>query len=165
MALNFTNTSSASASSFSSLASKNTTATAAAGAAAVTTSTSNNVVDTLVKVSVVTPAFTATTSTSVDVYVVGSINGTDWPGAAATAEVITASDAAITLSANSNNLIWLGTIMCHTSGGTFTSEPMPLASRFGGVMPKAWKVVIQNNLPAAVSLTSGTVSYTEVYFN
>lgn len=165
MALNYTTSATLTSTSFSSLASKNTTPAAAAGCAAKITSTTNNVVDTHVVVSVATPAFTPTSSTSIDIYVVGSLDGTTWPGAGATAEVITSSDAAITLSTSSNNLIWLGTLMCHTSGGTFTSEPLPLASRFGGLMPKAWKVVIQNNLPAGISLTSGTVTYTEVYFN
>lgn len=165
MSLQFSSPATLASTSFSSLASKNTTATAAASCAARTTTTTNNIVDTQVVVKVVTPAFTATTSTSVDIYVVGSIDGTNWPGALATAEVIAGTDAAVTLSANSNNLIWLGTLMCHTSGGTFTSEPLSIAPRFGGVMPKCWAVVIQNNLPAGVSLTSGTVTYTEVFYN
>ena len=165
MALNITSMAQLASTSFSGLASKNTTATAAAGSIARQTPLTNNLVDTHVVVDVVTPAFTASSATSVDVYVVGSIDGTKWPGADASAEVIDGNDAAITLGALSNNLIWLGTIMYHTSGGTFHSEPMPLASRFGGVMPKAWKIVIQNNLPAGVSLTSGVVNYTESYYN
>jgi hypothetical protein len=117
-----------------------------------------------VVVKVVTPAFTATSSTSVNVYAYASVDGTNWPGAAATAEVLAGTDSAVTLSANSNNLRFLGTIMCHTTGGTFTSEPLSIASCFSG-MPKAWAILIQNNLPAAVSLTSGTVTYTEIYYN
>jgi len=165
MSLNFTAPAVLGSTSFSGLASKNTTATAAAGTDAKITSTTNNVVDAQVKVSVVTPAFTPTTSTSVDIYVAGSLDGTTWPGAAATAEVITASDAAITLSANSNNLRWIGCLMCHTSAGTFTSEPLNIAAAFGGTLPAAWKIVIQNNLPAGVSLTSGTVTASEMYYN
>ena len=159
MALNYTTPTTLASTSFSSLASKNTTATAAAGCAARQTSTTNNVVDAQVRVSVVTPAFTATASTSVDMYVVGSNDGTTWP------DSITASDATITLPSLSNNLRFLGTLMCHTSAGTFVSEPLSVAAAFGGVLPQQWKVVIQNNLPAGVSLTSGTVSYSEVYYN
>lgn len=165
MALQFSSPATLASTSFSSLASKNTTATAAASCVARTTTTTNNIVDTQVVVKVVTPAFTPTTSTSIDVYAVASIDGTNWPGALATAEVIAGTDAAITLSANSNNLRWLGTIMCHTSAGTFTSEPLNIATVFGGTMPKSWAIVIQNNLPAGVSLTSGTVTYTEVFYN
>ena len=159
MALNYTSPATLASTSFSSLASKNTTATAAAGCIARATGTSSNVVDTQVRVTVVTPAFTATASTSVDLYVVGSNDGTTWP------DGVTASDAAITLPSLSNNLRWIGSLMCPTSAGTFVSEPLSVAAAFGGVMPQQWKVVIQNNLPAGVSLTSGTVSFSEIYYN
>lgn len=147
------------ATSFSSLASMNTTATAAAGSEDRPTPTTNNMVEAEVRVGVVTPAFTATASTSINIYVVGSLDGTTWP------DGVTAADAAVTLPALSNNLRWLGTLMCHTSGGTFYSEPLSIASQFGGTLPPYWKIVIQNNLPAGVSLTSGTVAYTEAYYN
>jgi len=163
MSLNYTTPAPIGSISFSGLASKN--ATAAAGTAAKVTSTTNNVVDAQVVVTVVAPAFTPTSSTSVDIYAVGSLNGTTWPGAGSGAEVITSADAAITLSANSNNLRWLGCLMCHTSGGTFTSEPLNIAALFGGTLPASYKIVIQNNLPAGVSLTSGTVNVSEVYYN
>lgn len=165
MALQYSTAATLASTSFSSLASRNTTPTAAASCAARTTPTVANVTETQVVVKVVTPAFTPSASTSIDIYAYASVDGTNWPGAGATAEVIAGTDAAITLSANSNNLRFLGTIQCHTSAGTFTSQPLSIAGAFGGSMPRAWGVIIQNNLPAGVSLTSGTVTYTEVFYN
>jgi hypothetical protein len=165
MALNYGTSTALASTSFSSLASKNTTATAAASSAAATTSTTANVTDAMARVQVVTPAFTPTASTTVDVYVYGSEDGTQWPGAAATSEVLAGTDVAVSLSSLSNNLRFLGTIQCHTSGGTFTTEPMSIAAAFGGFLPRKWAILIQNNLPAGVSLTSGSVKYSEIYYN
>lgn len=165
MALQFSSSAALASNSFSALASMNTTATAAASSAARTTTTTNNIVDTLVKVTVVTPAFTATSATAINVFAYGSMDGTSWPGALATSEVLAGTDNTVTLSSLSNNLRFLGTIQCHTSAGTFTSQPLNIAPAFGGVMPRAWAIVIQNNLPAGASVTSGTVAYTEVFYN
>lgn len=168
MALNYSASTTLACTSFNSLASMNTTATAAASTAAATTSTSNNVVDAMVRVKVVTPAaYTPTASTTINVYVYGSEDGTNWPGAGATSEVLAGSDAAITLSSLGNNLRFLGTILCHTASGTFQSEPLSVASAFGGILPRKWAILVQNNLPATYSLAASghSVTYTEIYYN
>lgn len=140
--------------SYNSLASINTTATAAASSAAYTTDTTKATVDAQFQLTVVTPAFTPTASTGINIYVYGSADGTTWPGAGATSEVIAGTDAAVTLSTLGNNAKWVGFLLCHTSGGTFKSEPISVKQAFGGILPKKWCVLITNGLPAAASLAA-----------
>jgi hypothetical protein len=153
--------------SFASLASINTTATAAAESAAYTTDTTKNTVDALVRLTIVCPAFTPVATSGINVYAYGSVDGTSFPGAGATAEVIDGTDKALTLSTLGNNLRWLGFVQCHTSGGTFTSEPLSIASAFGGMLPKKWGIVITNALPAGAALAAAGhgIGVTEVSYS
>jgi hypothetical protein len=139
--------------SFNSLASINTTAGAAASSAAYTPSTSVATIENMVQLTIATPAFTPVSASGVNVYAYGSADGTTYPGSGATNEVITGADAAVTLSTLGNNLVYLGFIQCHTSGGTFKSEPFGIAAAFG-FLPKKWGIVITNALPATVSLSA-----------
>ena len=152
--------------SFNSLASINTTATAAASSAAYTTDTTKATVDAQFQLTVVTPAFTPTASTGINVYVYGSQDGTTWPGAGATSEVLAGTDAAVTLSTFGNNLKPAAFILCHTSAGTFKSEPISIKSLFGGILPKKWAVLITNGLPATISLAASghAIAVTEISY-
>lgn len=161
MALNYNN-STISSGGFSGLASVNTTANATAYSAKKDTNTAVNSVDAEVVVSVVTPAgWTPTASTYVAVFAVGSNDGTTWPDGMTPQT----SSASITLSGNGNNMVFLGIVPCTAASGTFVSKPLSVAAAFGGTLPKHWAIAIQNNLPATYSLTSGTVSCNEVYYN
>ena len=166
MSLNYASITPPAITSWNSLVSANTTATAAACSGPVTTSTGVNVTDTQVKVRIATSAFTPVAASGVAIYAVGSEDGTNWPGAASGTEVLGA-DAAVTLSTLGNNMRFLGFLQCHTSGGTFTSEPLSLASAFGGVVPRKWAIVIVNQLPAGVSLAASghALTATEVSFS
>jgi hypothetical protein len=153
--------------SFNSLVSINTTASAAAESAAFTTDTTKNTVEALVRLTIVCPAFTPVAASGINVYAYGSEDGTNYPGALATNEVIDGTDKTLTLSTLGNNLFRLGFIQCHASGGTITSEPMSVASVFGGVLPRKWGIVITNALPAGASLAAAghAISVTEVSYS
>lgn len=163
MALNYGTSTSLACTSFNNLASSTTTGFASCAAA--TTSTTNNIVEAQVRVKVSVGAITPSASTFVALYVVGSEDGTAWPGADSTTEVFTAADEANTLSATSNNLKFLGTIQCHTASKIYTSEPLSIAAAFGGFLPRKWKVVIQNQTGIALAATNNAVYYTETYYN
>lgn len=162
MALNYATPDTPTCSSFDSLPSSTTTG--FASCAAITTSTTNNVVDYMVRVKVVVGAITPSASTNVVMYVVGSDDGTNWAGGSATAEVFTASSETNTLSATSNNLKFLGTINCHTASITYHSEPMSIASAFGGILPKKFKIVIQNQTGQNTG-SGAVVNATAIYYN
>ena len=153
MAITYTTGTSPAITSFASLASINTTATAAASSAAYTTDTTKATVDAQVQLTIATPAFTPSATTQINVYAYGSSDGTIYPGAGATTEVVDGTDKALTLSTLGNNLVFLGIIMCHTSGATMDSEPFSIRSAFG-YLPKKWGIVITNGLPAGASLAA-----------
>ena len=125
------------------------------------TPTTNNVVDEEIVITVVTPAFTAGTGTYIAVYAVGSVDGTTWPDGMTPQ---TASST-VTLSANGNNMRFLGTIPCTVSAGTFTSNVFNIAPAFGGSMPPYYAICLQNYLTAGSSVTSASVTGRTVYFN
>lgn len=162
MALNYSSPFTLSSTGMSSLANVTDTAGRTGYTAKKDTSTTTNIIDTEVTVSVVTPAgYTPSASTFVAVFAVGSLDGTTWPDGMTPHS----GSAAITLSTNGNNMVFLGTIPCTAASGTFTSKPFNLAAAFGGVLPPSWAIAIQNNLPTTYSLTSATVTGKEIYYN
>ena len=170
MALNYGSTQSLACTSFNSAANSTTDLRSSAAA---TTSTSNNIVDAMVQVKITGPAtHTASASTIVSVFAYGSLSGdTGWYSGASTGtvETVDGSDKAITVSANGNNLRFLGTILLHTTtAGTsivYQSQPMSIAAAFGGLMPRKWGIVIQNQAGAALAASGHDVRYTEIYYN
>lgn len=170
MALNYGSTTSISCTSFNNLANSTT---ALASSAAATTSTSNNIVDAMVQVKLTSPAtMTASASTIVSIFAYGSLSGdAGWYAGASTGtiETVDGSDKAITVSANGNNLRFLGTVLMHTTtAGTsivYQSEPMSIAAAFGGIMPRKWGIVIMNQSGAALPASGHECKYTEIYYN
>jgi len=131
----------------------------------VTTGTSNNTTDTLVHVEISIGAITASASTYISIYAFGSEDGTAYPGGASTTEVLGGGNGSVTLSANGNNLKFLGTIQAHTASIVIKSEPMSIAAAFGGIMPRKWGLVIQNNTGANLASSGHAAKYSEVYYN
>lgn len=127
-----------------------------------TVSTSSNVVDHEVVVTAGVGAITAGSATQVNVYVYGSANGLTWPGGASGAEIVSGTDQAITWSANGNQAIFLGVIMCHTPSITIASKPFSIAAAFAGSMPAKYVIVLQNQ--STLALTSVTVAAQEIYY-
>lgn len=131
----------------------------------ITPSTSANITDIIVRFTIAVGTITASPATVVNFYAFGSEDGTTYPGGSATAEVLGSSAAAVTLSANGNNLKWIGSTVCHTSGITYKTQPMNLAAAFGGTLPRKIGFVIQNQTGAALAASGHSGSYTEVYYN
>lgn len=132
---------------------------------AVTTTVTENITDALVRASVVVGAITPSGSTVINFYVVGSEDGTVWAGSSATSEVITATAGAVTISTLGNNLRFLGSMICHTASVTMKTQPMSVAAAFGGMLPKKWVVVVQNQTGSNLSGSGHSISYTEAYYN
>ena len=132
---------------------------------AITTSTTTNVADTLVQIALAVGASSPNQNTNIYIYAFGSIDGTYLPGAAASTEVISNTASVVTLSANSTNIKLLGAIYCHTASTTFTSEPMSIAAAFGGIVPKKWGIIVQNQTGVALSATGHSAKYTEVSYS
>lgn len=112
-----------------------------------TTSTSANVVDALVQLSVAAQAIaTASATTGVYVYVMGSNDSTSWPDG-----FTPGATAATTISANGTQLRFLGYLpQTTTSAQTLRSQPMSIAAAFGGAMPRYWALVINNQTSVAL---------------
>lgn len=163
MALNYATPDTPACTSFNSLASSTTTG--AASAASVTTSTTNNVVDYILTVKITAGAITPSAATNVILFLVGSDDGANWAGGAATAEVFDGTNKAITLSAVSNNLRFAGSINCHTASIAYISQPISVASIFGGILPKKWQVVIQNQSGVALAASGNFVQAQAIYYN
>ncbi len=147
--------------SFNSLASSTTTG--AAESDARTTPTTGNITDTQVRVTVTVGAITPSAATQIVVWAYGALDAT-WPGGASGAEVIDGAQSALTLSTYGNGLRFLGTILAHTASIAHTSQPMSIASAFGGVVPAKWGIVIQNQTGLALAASGNSVGYDEISF-
>ena len=131
----------------------------------ITTGTSNNTTDSLVHVEIGVGAITPSASTTVSIYAFGSEDGTSYPGGASSTEVLGGGNGAVTLSANGNNLKFLGVIQAHTASIVIKSEPMSIAAAFGGIMPRKYGLVIQNNTGANLAGSGHAAKYSEIYYN
>lgn len=111
--------------------------------------------DVLVQCKFKTNASAPTGDKAVYVYAYGTCDdGTTY------ADVVTGSDAAITLT-NPTNLRLLGIVNCPAASTTYKGEPWSLASVFGGQVPAFWGVVVVNATGNALDATNGnhTVRY------
>ncbi len=86
----------------------------------------------------------------INIYVAGTVDPATpvWP------DTVTGSDAAITLN-SPTQLKLLGSIQVAATATTYTSEPLSIASAFGGVMPTKWSIVVENKAGAALDATEG----------
>lgn len=122
--------------------------------------TSDKFIDVLVQVKTAIQTGSPANDKAVYVYAYGSEDGSTYTDNA------TGSNAAITLRAPTN-LRLIGVIACPDSGAlTYESQPMSVASAFGGIMPRKWGIVVRNYTGLALSSTEGDHSYkyTGVYY-
>lgn len=122
--------------------------------------TTNLYVDALVYVKAKLQTGTPANDKAIYVYAYGSEDGTNYT------DNVTGSDAAIT-TRSPTNLRLIGVIACPDSGAlSYKSHPMSVAAAFGGVMPRAWGIVVRNYTGVTLDSTEGnhTKTYTGVYY-
>jgi hypothetical protein len=91
------------------------------------------------------------------IWAYGSEDGTDYTDNA------TGSDAAVTLRIP-HNFKMLGVINTPDSGGlAYKSHPMSVAGAFGGVMPRKWGIVVENQSGLAFESSGHEAHYTGIY--
>ena len=145
--------------------------TAVASSAAITVGTSTNVADHSVVVTINGPAtMTGSATTAVYLYLYTSEDGgTTWTGSGTTNELIDGTDKAITLSANGNQGIPIGTIaLTTTSAGTsivYKSKRISIAAALGGTMPSKYVIVPQNQAGAALAASGHSILVTELSYS
>lgn len=138
-------------------------ATAAAQSSEVTSSSTANITDIVANWTLVIGSITASSSTRVDVYVWGTNDDSGYPGATATAEVITGTAGSITLSANGNAALrFLRSTLAHTTGLTIKNEASIVNAL--GFVPRRWGLVFVNQTGAALASSGHSAEYVETYY-
>lgn len=115
--------------------------------------------DALVQVKVKKASGSPAGSKVIDIYAYGSEDGTKYT------DVVTGVDAVITPTFR-NNLKLLVSIKATTANQEYISDPLSIASAFGGVMPRKWGIIVENNDDSvAFSSTGGDheVKYTGIF--
>lgn len=137
--------------------------TAAAQSSEVTTSTTANVTDIVANWTITIGTITASSSTRVDVYVWGTNDDSGYPGATATAEVITGSAGTITLSVNGNAALrFLRSTLAHTTGLVIKNEASIVNAL--GFVPRRWGLVFVNQTGAALAASGHSAEHVETYY-
>ncbi len=162
MSLQYATSTALACTSYNSLASSTTTGVAASAVA--TTGTGNNVVDALVTVALTVGAITPSATTNILIWAVASEDGTNFAGAASGSVESFGADSAETLGSFGNNMRYLGMIHAHTASILLRSSPLSIASAFGGIMPRKWQIVIQNQTGVALSSSGNSISYSEIFY-
>lgn len=110
----------------------------------------------------ITTGTTPTASKQIQVWLIGSYDGTSYSGGAS------GTDANLTPQASDTVLLKLLTVIPTnaTSNQTYTWGPFSVAQAFGGVMPKKWSVFIVHNTGVALNATAGNheVKYIPVQY-
>jgi hypothetical protein len=141
--------------------------TAVASSSAVTSGgASTNVTGHQVQVTITGPAtMTASATTAVNLLLYASADGTNWTNANTTNELIDGTDKAITLSANGNMGIPIGSIPFPlTTAGTSDvrkSQWIDLAPFFPSGMPAKYVIVAQNQCGAALAASGHAIEVVE----
>jgi hypothetical protein len=121
--------------------------------------TSNLFLDALVQVRVKIGATTPTNDKAVYIYAWGVID----PTTPKFPDAVTGSDAAITLQ-SPTQLRLIGVINATTASTSYVSEPMSVASAFGGILPPKWGIVISNSSAVLTATsTDHTIEYQGIY--
>lgn len=102
---------------------------------------------------------TVSSPVSVNVYVSGSEDGTNFDQDSA---VIGATDAAYTID-SPTNLRLAAIINCSTSSKVY-NKTFSIASLFGGVMPRKWTTVVVNNTGGALAASGNSMSYSGITY-
>lgn len=84
----------------------------------------------------------------INVYAYASVDGTNYGNGA------TGSDAGITLQSPPNVKL-IGRITANADNTAYKSNPMSVASAFGGRLPEKWGIIIENKTGAGLSSTGG----------
>lgn len=135
---------------------------AAARQSAAVDNTSNLFLDALVQFQVVIPDSAPGSDKVINIYVAGATAIGKWPGASATVDNVTGTDAGITLAAPTT-LRLLGSISVTTQNLTYTSQPLSVAWAFGGTLPPYWSIIVENRTNVAFTTATGVLSYVGVY--
>jgi hypothetical protein len=114
--------------------------------------TTNLYVDALVQIKVKTSASALANDKAVYVYAYGSEDGSTYTDPA------TGSDAAISLPTPTNMRL-IGVIACPAVSTTYESQPMSVATAFGGYLPRKWGIVVRNYTGQNLDATEGSHSY------
>lgn len=97
-----------------------------------------------------------TPANGVDVYLYASADGTNFD------DNVTGSDAGITMR-SPTNLVSLGRIETTTAGAlTYKKSFCSLASKFGGVLPRKWGIVVKNSSGLALDSSGNSVAYSGI---
>ena len=144
-------------------------ATNVASSSAVTVGTTTNVADHDVIVTLTGPvAMTAAASTMVNLYVYGSIDGTNFSGSN-TVNELTGSDSAVVWSPNGNQAIYIGSILMTTTTTVasiiYRSKRLSIAAAFGGSLPAKYVIIAQNQSSAALAATGHSIAIYELSFS
>lgn len=107
----------------------------------------------------------STVSPAVNVYANGSVDGTLWPiiqlSSGATAST-GSGDASVGALGTPSNLRLIGSFGLQTTTSsaerTFRTEPFSVASAFGGVIPPAYSVMLENSTGVAFSTSTATTA-------
>jgi hypothetical protein len=100
-------------------------------------------VDVLVMVEVRSAAAATSATGVVNVYAYGSFDGQNF------GDTVTGGDAAVTLTVPPNLTI-IGAINVVANATTYKSNPMSVASAFGGTLPPYWGIVVENKSGATL---------------
>lgn len=105
---------------------------------------------------------TTTANTQIEIWCIGSYDGTSYSGSA------TGSNAALTLIPATRSLLKLLTIIPipDTTARTYAWGPFSVAQAFGGTMPTKWSIWVLNSSGASLDATAGNheVKYTPVKY-
>ena len=138
--------------------------TAYAQSDAVTSSTTANITDIVANWTILIGTITASATTVVNVFCWGTNDDSGYPGGSATAEVITGTAGALTISANGSGVLrFLKSTLAHTTGLTMRDEASVVSAL--GFVPRRWGLVFQNQTGANLGSSGHSAEYVETYYN
>lgn len=119
--------------------------------------TTNKFRDALVSILATLATGTPADSKALFVYAYGTADG-----GSNYSDVVTGSDAAITLT-DPPNVRLIGVINTPTGSASYVGGPFSVAAAFGGVLPDHWGIVVRNHSGVALETTGNSAHYQGVY--
>ena len=117
--------------------------------------TTNLYLDALVSVKVKTNAAGTSASGAVNVYAYGTTDGGTTYGGG---EANMGTDAVVTL-ASPPNIRVIGVIVANANATAYAVSGMSVAAAFGGMLPAAWGIVVENKTGAALDASIGSANF------